>query len=149
MGSGEWRNIRNTVAWVPQQGVPHRFPVSAWEVVTVGISGRKIPRREHGDVIHRALESVGAGELAERCFHRLSGGERQRVSIARCLAQGAEILLLDEPASALDAGSRERLVSLTDRLSETGRAVVVATHEKELFPPERWKQFRLESGRLC
>lgn len=149
VGSRSWKSIRHLAAWVPQEGVLHRFPVSAREVTAVGLSGRRVNHRERNFLIEEALEMAGAIHLADRCYHRLSGGERQRISIARCLAQGAEILLLDEPASALDKESRSRLVKLTEELSDSGKTILAVTHDEKLFSPDRWTNFHLEEGRLC
>ncbi len=149
VGSREWKSIRRLAAWVPQEGVLHRFPVSAREVTAVGLSGRRVNRRKRNFLIEEALEMADAVHLADRCYHRLSGGERQRISIARCLAQGAEILLLDEPASALDRESRIRLVKLTEDLSDSGKTILAVTHDENLFSRNRWKDFHLEEGRLC
>lgn len=146
VGSPAWRGVRRTVAWVPQEGVAHRFPISTREVVAVGLAKRRMNRRQQSEAIEKALHAFGADHLADRCFHRLSGGERQRVSFARCLAQNAELLLLDEPAASLDRESRGRLVELAETLAESGRAVIAVTHEENLFPRERWKQYRLEGG---
>jgi len=149
VGSHSWKQIRRLTAWVPQEGVLHRFPVSPREVTAVGLSGRRMNRRERNTLIEDALEKAGAAHLADRCYHRLSGGERQRISIARCLAQGAEVLLLDEPASALDRESRQRLVRLTEELSESGQTVIAVTHDEKLFSTEKWRSFHLEEGQLC
>ena len=149
VGSTAWKTHRSSAAWVPQEGVLHRFPIAAMEAVEVGLAGQSLSRREIKQRVENALESAGAAHLAGRCFHRLSGGERQRVSIARCLAQGAELLLLDEPATALDAESRRRLVNLTESLSDQGKTLIVATHDDGLFSPGRWRECRLEGGRLC
>jgi len=149
VGTPEWRRRRPLAAWVPQDGLLHRFPLAAWEAVAVGLAGARLRRRDRDARIRRALEDVDAVDLADRCFHRLSGGERQRVSIARCLAQGAEVLLLDEPGTALDAESRKRLVLLAESLSDEGKTFVVVTHDESLFDPARWKEHRLSGGRLC
>lgn len=149
VGSRDWKAIRHSAAWVPQEGVLHRFPVAAHEVVAVGLAGRILSRRERTLRIEEALKQAGALHLANRCFHRLSGGERQRISIARCLAQGADLLLLDEPSAALDAESRERLVGLTEELAERGRTFIVVTHDKELFSKDRWTEYHLEGGKIC
>lgn len=149
VGSGDWKAIRNCTAWVPQEGVLHRFPVAAREVAAVGLAGRIMSRRERSTRIEEALKQAGALHLADRCFHRLSGGERQRISIARCLAQGADLLLLDEPSAALDAESRNRLVGLTEELADKGKTFVIVTHDKELFSRDQWTEYRLEGGQIC
>lgn len=147
VGSRTWQAVRSSVAWVPQEGVLHRFPVAAEEVVAVGLAGTRLPGRQRKERIRAAMATAGASHLEGRCFHRLSGGERQRISIARCLAQGADLLLLDEPAAALDAESRDRLVSLIENLDSV--AVIIVTHEDALFTDSRWQRRLLEGGVLC
>ena len=78
-----------------------------------------------------ALETVGLRELAHETFGELSGGQRQRALIARALVQDAQLLLLDEPFSGLDAPSAERLMALLDALAAEGRGLMIATHDVE------------------
>jgi NitT/TauT family transport system ATP-binding protein len=76
------------------------------------------------------LDLVGLGALAQRWPHQLSGGQRQRVSLARALAVEPEILLMDEPFSALDALTRENLQDELIRVwRETGKTVLFVTHD--------------------
>jgi ABC-type lipoprotein export system ATPase subunit len=76
------------------------------------------------------LEHLGLAPLAGRPVARLSGGEQQRVSIAVGLASGSGLLLLDEPTSQLDAGSRDRVVDLLSVLTEAaGCTVLAVTHD--------------------
>ena len=80
------------------------------------------------DVAMKALELTA---LADRLVTTLSGGESQRVSIATAIAQNTPVLLLDEPLSAQDVGSRKRIIELLQKLAESGITVVVVAHSDE------------------
>jgi len=80
------------------------------------------------DVAMKALELTA---LADRLVTTLSGGESQRVSIATAIAQNTPVLLLDEPLSAQDVGSRKRIIELLHKLAESGITVVVVAHSDE------------------
>jgi NitT/TauT family transport system ATP-binding protein len=78
------------------------------------------------------LRLVGLHEFAATYPNRISGGMRQRVAIARTLAAGSEVLLMDEPFGALDAQRREQLqVELRRIQSEESRTVIFVTHDVE------------------
>jgi len=77
------------------------------------------------------LELVGLRDRAEAFPHELSGGERQRVALARALAADPEVVLLDEPFSALDAGLRERLrADVVGILRRAGMSAILVTHDQ-------------------
>jgi ABC-type Mn2+/Zn2+ transport system ATPase subunit len=76
-----------------------------------------------------ALERAGLAQYASRQVGRLSGGQRRRVLLARAIARGARLLLLDEPFAGLDAAVQHDLVAILDGLAKEGRSVLVATHD--------------------
>lgn len=87
------------------------------------------PRAERPQRRQELLELVRLGGAGERRVHELSGGQRQRIALARSLAQGAEVLLMDEPFAALDAITRDVLhEELSQLWRRTGMSVVFVTH---------------------
>jgi iron complex transport system ATP-binding protein len=85
------------------------------------------------EAAHAALRALDVGELAERDVRTLSGGERQRVAIAAVLAQDTPLLLLDEPANALDLAHQISVMDLLARLCRKERkAVILVSHDLNL-----------------
>lgn len=82
---------------------------------------------------HAALQALDVSDLAERDVRSLSGGERQRVAIAAVLAQDTPLLLLDEPANALDLAHQVSVMGLLARLCRrAGKAIVMVGHDLNL-----------------
>ncbi|MGY1980521.1 ABC transporter ATP-binding protein [Nocardia gipuzkoensis] len=80
-----------------------------------------------------ALEQTGIADLADRALDELSGGQRQRAWISMALAQGTDILLLDEPTTYLDLAHSIEVLDLVDRLhADLGRTVVMVLHDLNL-----------------
>ncbi len=90
-------------------------------------------RESDRELVHEALKSVGAGDLAARYFNELSDGERQKVMIARALAQQPRIMVLDEPTSHLDIRHRVEVVNILSELCrQRGLTVMLALHDIDL-----------------
>lgn len=128
------KDARGEVGYVPQrERVNWRFPLSARDVVSLGktgrasLFGRSTPAAERS--IEESLRRVEMWDLRDVLVDKMSGGQRQRVFLARALAQGAGILLLDEAFSGVDVGSQEGLVEVLKVLRDEGKCVLMATHD--------------------
>ncbi len=122
------------IAYVPQRDqVDLDFPVTALEVVAMGLFPRlgmlRPPRRRDYHRARMRLEQVGLGDRADSRLGQLSGGQQQRVFLARALAQGAELFLLDEPLSAVDADSEQLMLWALRDLRERGCGVLLVGHD--------------------
>ncbi len=125
---------RARIAYVPQRAsVDWDFPASARDVVTMGMYPRLGPfgriTRADRALARACLDRVGMAELAGRQIGRLSGGQQQRVFLARALAQGADLFLLDEPFAGVDAATEAAIVEVLRELRTEGRTVVAVHHD--------------------
>jgi zinc transport system ATP-binding protein len=123
------------VGYVPQRATCEMaFPLSVRQVVEMGPAlsvpawRRLSPEARAG--VDRALRVVGADDLADRPIGRLSGGQFQRVMIARALAGGPRLLLLDEPTVGIDVAGQQQFAALLSRIrDEIGVTVIVVSHD--------------------
>lgn len=125
---------RSRVAFVPQSTtVNDVLPVTVREVVamgryaSLGLLGRfrDVDRR----AVDAAIERLGLSDLVDRHLQELSGGQRQRVFVAQGLAQDRDMLLMDEPLTALDGPSAAVIGEVISAEQRAGRTVVVTTHD--------------------
>jgi manganese/zinc/iron transport system ATP- binding protein len=127
------------IAYVPQRAtLEWDFPTDVLDVVTMGTYGRlgwlRRPGTRERELAREALEQVEMTRFADRAIAQLSGGQQQRVLLARALAQGAEIFLLDEPFQGVDAPTERAIVRVLDGLAEAGRTVLVVHHDLQTVP---------------
>ncbi|MGL6132695.1 MAG: metal ABC transporter ATP-binding protein [Prochlorococcaceae cyanobacterium] len=130
---------RQLVAYVPQsEQVDWDFPIRVWDVVMMGRYGAmgllRWPSADDRRQVRRALERVDLWPLRERQIGALSGGQRKRAFLARARAQGARVLLLDEPLSGVDISTERLIIDLLIELRDQGATVLLATHDLESIP---------------
>jgi len=92
------------------------------------------------------LDKVGLATKGHKMPHELSGGEQQRVSIARALLNNPEVILADEPTGNLDPETSEGIMRILKEISQTGTAVIIATHDMLVVGKFPARTLRCENG---
>ena len=105
--------------------------------VAFGLENLGVPREEMRERVARTIRAVGLGGYERREPHTLSGGEKQRVALAGLLAVEAEILVLDEPTSMLDAAGRREVLERLEALRAAKTVLHVTHHLEELLNADR------------
>jgi iron complex transport system ATP-binding protein len=147
------RDAARLVSGVPQDDVADfaftlRQVVALGRAARLGALGRERP--EDRAAVEGALEAVDLGSLAARAVTEVSAGERRRASVARCLAQDASVLLLDEPAAHLDLGHAARVLARVASLArERGKAVLASVHDPNLASAVADRVALLVGGRVA
>ena len=137
IGDEHPQHARPRLSYVPQRhSVDWDFPITVRGVVEQGRYPslglfRRLGRADHRRV-DAALEELAIADLAERQIRMLSGGQQQRVFLARAVAQGGDIFLLDEPFAGLDLFGCEELTHILRAWSAQDRTVLVAVHDLAL-----------------
>lgn len=131
-GFTDWQKV----GYIPQRLIAFSpyFPATVKEVVSMGLlSGKKFPKRlssKDNEAIDRALSLMDIGTVKDKKIGDLSGGQQQRVIIARALINEPELLILDEPTTAVDPETRERFFGILDDLNrKRNTTVILITHD--------------------
>jgi iron complex transport system ATP-binding protein len=145
------RGLARRLSLLPQSpGAPESLTVR--ELVSYG----RYPHRrwlgsghpDDAEMVDWALRVTGTGEFADRPVHSLSGGQQQRAWIAMTLAQGAEVMLLDEPTSHLDTCHQLEVMELLARLNrDAGKTVVMVLHDLNLAARYAHHMLAIKDGR--
>lgn len=127
------------IGYVPQsEDVDWAFPLSVRDVVMMGRYGHlgftRRPRKVDRDAVEQALERVELGEFVDRQIGQLSGGQKKRAFVARGIAQGATMMLLDEPFAGVDKRSEATITRLLRELAADGATILISTHDLHALP---------------
>lgn len=125
------------IGYLPQrvQQFNPAFPATVEEIVRLGLlAARRFPRRVGGrgdtPAVERAMEALGITSIRKKLIGQLSGGQQQRVLLARAVVGGPDLLILDEPTTALDPETRERFYALLGDLHRNdGTTIILVTHD--------------------
>lgn len=113
----------------------------------LGATGWK-NKKEIKEKIIEVLTKVGLEYKGYKMPHQLSGGEQQRVVIARALLNDPDIILADEPTGNLDPETSEQIMKILFEIQESGRAVLMATHNYNIIEKYPARTFRCEDGKV-
>ena len=114
-----------SIGLMPQRAaIDWTFPITVRDMVRLGQTNRL-----GTTTAETLLERVGMGEMRGRRLNQLSGGQQQRVLLARALMQQSDVLLLDEPCSAIDPPSREHLLGVMRQQASSGQTLLVSSHD--------------------
>jgi putative ABC transport system ATP-binding protein len=130
---------RNELATVRNQKIGFIFQsfnlldyCSALENVALPLVYRGVSRSDRLERAREILEQVGLGDRVGHKPNELSGGQKQRVAVARALVSEPEVILADEPTGNLDSKSGEDVMNLFSKLSDSGKTIIVVTHDQKL-----------------
>lgn len=121
-----------SIGYVPQiETVNWNFPVTAIEIALMARVDRRLPWIDTAMRVEATeiFELIGIEGMQNRHIRTLSVGQQQRVFIARALLSGAQLLLLDEPTSGIDARTRHDVLHLLGKLHANGLAIMLTTHD--------------------
>ena len=138
--------VRQAVGMVFQNADDQLFMPTVADDVAFGPRNMGLPSDEVDRRVRRALEAVGASELAERPSFGLSGGQKRAVAIATVLSMEPDILVMDEPTANLDCAARRRLIEL---LTGFGHTMLVATHDLDMALELCPRAILLSRGRVA
>lgn len=147
-------DARHRIAYVPQRAsVDWDFPTRVVDVVMMGLYrelgllGRV--RARHMEKAMECLERVGMADFGERQIGQLSGGQQQRVFLARALAQGADLYLLDEPFAGVDAATEKAIIDVLKSLKSEGKTVVAVHHDLSTVTEYFDRVFMINTRRIA
>jgi ABC-type polar amino acid transport system ATPase subunit len=140
--------IRSKVGMVFQEHALFEHLTAMENVTLAPIHVRRWNREMAESRARELFDSLGVAERAGALPRQLSGGQAQRVAIARALVLDPQLLLMDEPTAALDPARRVSLAETLRKLTESGRALLISTHDEDFAEACADRIVLLEDGRV-
>lgn len=125
--------FRSRVGFIFQNSDAQVFSPTVREEVAFGPLQLGQSREQATARVDDVLAMLDIADLADRAPYQLSGGQKKKVAIASVLVMNPEVLLVDEPTAALDPRSQHWLIELLEQLGETGKTIVLATHDLDVL----------------
>lgn len=126
---GNVEKARNLIGYMPQkETIARHFPIRVADIILMGITDKKFYTKEDVEKAKKILEKVELLHTWNKKFNSLSYGQQQRILFARALAKKPRIIILDEPFSAVDLPSREKMISILNERKKEGVEILVVVH---------------------
>ncbi len=122
-------DIRTKVGIVFQDPDNQLFSASVYQEISFGALNMGLSESEAAKRVEQAIEDLEITEFRDKPTHFLSGGQKKQVSIADILVMNPEVIVLDEPAAALDPKHTDIVNELVDKLVQRGITIIIATHD--------------------
>lgn len=142
------------VAYLEQRAsLRWHFPITLRELVATGLYVNlgwfRKPTKDQLYRVDMAIEQLGLLAFARRNISDLSGGQQQRALLARALVHDADLLLLDEPFTAVDDETQQALLKILTALRQQGKTLIISTHDLEAFSALQPFCLHLRQGKIC
>ena len=137
--------IRQKIGFVLQDSDNQMFMPTVYEDMIFGPRNYGLTREEADDRVDRVLKELGLENLKHRHNHKISGGEKRMAAIATILAMEPEMIVMDEPSTALDPVNRRRVISTINSRKETK---LIASHDLDMILDTCQRVILLNHGRI-
>ena len=138
--------IRRKVGFVLQNSDNQMFMPTVYEDMIFGPRNYGLTKEQAEKRVDEVLQSLGLMELKHRYNHKISGGEKRMASIATILAMEPEVILMDEPSTALDPLNRRRVINIIKTLPQTK---LIASHDLDMILDTCQRVILLSHGRIA